>query len=806
MNPNVLLLQDLWRRAAARVPEAWAVVHHGDRRTYARLSGEARRLAAHLRARGVGPESCVGLALPRGCDQMVALLAILEAGGAYVPLDVTLPAGRLAAMATDAGLACVIAPDDIDLPLPPRVQRLDPARLPAESPPFEPPTLHPDNLAYVLFTSGSTGRPKGVAMPHRGLVRLIEWQCRTSHKPAMRTLQFAPLGFDVSFQECFATWAGGGTLVLVDEEERRDPERLLDVIARGLDEELRAVPAGTAGELFLSGDCLARGYIGRPDLTAERFLPDPGGSVGRAAARSARVAMICDAPLDGWQQWGERLCEDFPPFRAALDALRATTPAIAAAFERMSRGEPSTADVAVVAFACGAALARTWASFGCRPEVLVGDGLRGVVAAHAAGVLSVDDAVAWAAAGPAAALREQVWGPGDVSLLDGRGEPLRREVLADPARWAEAAGTSARDGRIRTASAQGATVVIDLVASGPVERQVAGVDVPGVVVPAGPPSASPATGLVAALAAAWAAGVPLDFAPLFPPGTRMVQDLPTYAFQRERYWIEARPRLPAGGAAASEPSEPSEPSAAAPVADPTWSHEESELVRIWREIFGVPSLGLHDSFLDLGGSSLLATEVARRAARVGLAVEPRDLLRHPTVAELACRLRAGRADVRDSILLPLRRSGREQPLILAPPLEGNVWYLRELKDALRESLPVWVFDESALAQRGPLPESIGALAAVYVDELVATLPGHASYRIGGYSFGGVVAVEMARQLVDRGHAVAPVLLLDAPAGAAVLFPEHRSCCSIKHCAAKTPKEQDSALFMVCLVSFGALVA
>lgn len=75
-----------------------------------------------------------------------------------------------------------------------------------------------------------------------------------------------------------------------------------------------------------------------------------------------------------------------------------------------------------------------------------------------------------------------------------------------------------------------------------------------------------------------------------------------------------------------------------------------------------------------------------------------------------------------------------------------------------------MFDEPALAKRGPLPESIGALAAEYVDELVATLPGHVPYRIGGYSFGGVVAVEMARQLVDRGHAVAPVLLLDAPAG------------------------------------------
>ena len=90
----------------------------------------------------------------------------------------------------------------------------------------------PQNLAYLLYTSGSTGRPKGVAMTHEAAVNLLSWQLRASEAgEGTRTLQFAPLGFDVSFQEAFSTWASGGTLVLVSEETRRDAPALLRLLA-----------------------------------------------------------------------------------------------------------------------------------------------------------------------------------------------------------------------------------------------------------------------------------------------------------------------------------------------------------------------------------------------------------------------------------------------------------------------------------------------------------------------------------------------------------------------------------------------
>src|SRR5262249_42728958 len=91
--------------------------------------------------------------------------------------------------------------------------------------------VHPGNLAYVIYTSGSTGQPKGVMMTHRCLCSLLCWQLREpSFSPGRRTLQFAPATFDVSFQEIFSPWLSAGSLVLIDDEARRDSTRLLRLL------------------------------------------------------------------------------------------------------------------------------------------------------------------------------------------------------------------------------------------------------------------------------------------------------------------------------------------------------------------------------------------------------------------------------------------------------------------------------------------------------------------------------------------------------------------------------------------------
>ncbi|MCB1054465.1 MAG: AMP-binding protein, partial [Acidobacteria bacterium] len=221
-------LAELFASRARRWPGRPAVEGEDAVLTYAELQAHARRLAAVLRHRGVGPDVAVGLCLERTPAAVVALLAVLEAGGVYLPLDPSYPPERLAFMAADAGAAVVLASAATVGALPAGLPllRLEEvaAALARESDAGCPERRGgelgrgPESLAYLIYTSGSTGRPKGVAMPHGPLLNLLRWQRRRS--AGGRTLQFAPLSFDVHFQELFSTWDTGGCVVLVRDEVR----------------------------------------------------------------------------------------------------------------------------------------------------------------------------------------------------------------------------------------------------------------------------------------------------------------------------------------------------------------------------------------------------------------------------------------------------------------------------------------------------------------------------------------------------------------------------------------------------------
>jgi len=222
-------LPEMFERQAQKTPDAIALEYRGETRTYRELDAAAEALADRLTALGVGPGVRVALCLERSITALTAVLATLKAGGAYVPVDPAYPVERLRYMLEDAQPRVLLTERKYEGLLPSgglTLVVLDETSAPAAKAPR--PRLEPHHLAYVLYTSGSTGKPKGVAMPHRALANLIEWQ--TEHARALRTLQFAPLNFDVSFQETFSTWCSGGTLVLVDEATRRDPDALVELL------------------------------------------------------------------------------------------------------------------------------------------------------------------------------------------------------------------------------------------------------------------------------------------------------------------------------------------------------------------------------------------------------------------------------------------------------------------------------------------------------------------------------------------------------------------------------------------------
>ena len=231
-------VHELFEAQVQRQPNAIAVEFDDAVLTYEELNRRSNQLAHHLQQRGVGSEQLVGICVDRSFEMIIGLLAILKAGGAYVPLDPHYPDERLSVLVADTGINLILTQSH-------RVARWE--EFPVEmvilddnSPVWSREAcenlsspVQADQLAYVIFTSGSTGRPKGVAMEHGALTNLICWQnSQSSLGSGSRTLQFASLGFDVSFQEIFSTWCSGGTLVLVDEMTRRDMNLLMRLIDR----------------------------------------------------------------------------------------------------------------------------------------------------------------------------------------------------------------------------------------------------------------------------------------------------------------------------------------------------------------------------------------------------------------------------------------------------------------------------------------------------------------------------------------------------------------------------------------------
>ncbi|MCX4783057.1 non-ribosomal peptide synthetase [Streptomyces sp. NBC_01264] len=221
---------------AAAHPELTAITADGATTTYGELARTVRALARGLAEHGVGHESVVGVAT-RGLTETVAsVLAILGRRAAYLPLDPQLPAERLDMMTAQArcrlvvgegtfGAAAVLTPE----------QLAEPGRGTGGAPESAEAPIGargPGDPVYTMFTSGSTGRPKGVLMGNGALVNLTRWQLDVlAMDETTRFMQYAPIGFDVSFQEIFPTLAAGGTLVSREPVDRRDLPSLVRRVA-----------------------------------------------------------------------------------------------------------------------------------------------------------------------------------------------------------------------------------------------------------------------------------------------------------------------------------------------------------------------------------------------------------------------------------------------------------------------------------------------------------------------------------------------------------------------------------------------
>ncbi|MDJ0383659.1 non-ribosomal peptide synthetase [Streptomyces sp. G-G2] len=702
-----LMFHECVAEHAVLTPDAVAVRQGGREVTYADLDTAVHQLADRLRALGVGPEVPVGICLDRGPEMVRAVLGVLRAGGAFLPLESQHPSDRLKFIARDSGMQVLITQSSLLGTVPfdgPTLVVDDPATWAA---PVEVPApalaVTADNAAYVLYTSGSTGTPKGVTIQHRSLTNMLEGQRDLFPvTPADRVLQFASLSFDVSIMDL--TWA------LANGAQLCTPTR----------EGLRA-GADLANTLLDYG------------ITVAMLAPSALAALGEdrfPALRTLQVAgEACPAELA--QKWarGRR-------FYNVYGLTETTVWSVSTLLKPDCKRPPIG-----------------WAMRNTQVYVLDEDlqpvpvGVRGEVylGGRAIGRGYVNRPGLTAAAfvpDPYGAPGGRLCRTGDigVQLPDGAVEVLGRRDSQVKLRGFRIELGEIEHGLRELPEVQQAVVLL--------RRDL------------------PEPALVAYV-------VPEEgVEPVVEPFRRALRaKVPAYMVPARFVFLDAMPVNSSGKVDKKAlPLPPADRLGSATEYVAPGTPAEVVLAEVWRTVLGIARVGVHDDFFALGGSSLSTVRVAAQAAARGLSVSVRDLLERPTIARLAARATeaaergadAGAAHaspVAKAVTSEVRlREGDGAPLWCVHPSGGSgAWYV-PLARALPPGQPVRAFQARGLLG-GVDPTTISGIAANYAAEITAH-GGLGPHDLLGWSMGANIALEMATQLHEAGHIVAPLTLIE----------------------------------------------
>ncbi|NJR70174.1 MAG: amino acid adenylation domain-containing protein [Synechococcales cyanobacterium CRU_2_2] len=601
-------MHELVEAQVARSPQQIALVFEDQSLTYQAMNEQANRLARRLRGLGVGPESLVGICLERSPDLIIALLAILKAGGGYLPLDISYPADRLQYMMENAQIQVLLTQRHLAQKLlsqSAQVICLDGQR--AEDAGFDAGfdagldagqdtanlgnnldnLATPDNLGYVIYTSGSTGQPKGVAMPQRALVNMILWQMDQSaaFAPGGRTLQFTPISFDVSCQEIFSTLAEGSTLVLISDEQRRDPLFLLRYLKEAqiqrlflpfvalrqlaeayaqagiLPEHLRQVI--TAGEQLRITAELAHWFTDMPDCTLHNHY-------GPSESHVVTACSLEGAPQD-WPV--------LPPIGRAI----ANTQLYILNSEMQALPLGKTGEL----YLAGDCLARGYLN---RPEITAQRFIQHRFAGRTTVLYQTGDLARYL---PDGSLEYLGRGDQQVKIRGFRIEPGEIEALLEQHAQVQEAVVLTREATPGDAR----LVAYVLAHAAPVDTEI--------------PLARQLRHFVSAKLPDYmvpSAFVILDVFPLTPSGKVDRRALPIPEWTRTEEGEYVAPRTPV----------------------------ETQLSGLWAELLGVEKISVHDTFFSLGGHSILAVQLTYLIQeRFEVEVELGQFLKNSTIAGLA---------------------------------------------------------------------------------------------------------------------------------------------------------------------------
>ncbi|MBC1218436.1 amino acid adenylation domain-containing protein [Nostoc sp. UCD121] len=690
---------------ALNARSANALVFDDEQLSYKELNIRSNQLAHYLKKLGVVPDVLVGICVERSPEAIVALLGILKAGGAYLPLDPSLPQERLKFILEDAQVSillthCSLAPlkkgDWGDLLSIVYIDE-DWATITQHSQENPSSCVKSDNLAYIIYTSGSTGKPKGVLLQHRGLSNLAASQIEVFNiQPINRILQFASLSFDASIFEIVMALQTGATLYLANKESLLPGQPLLKLLREKAITHVTLPPAVLA-------------VLPTESLPALQTIICAGES-------------CTDDIVKRWWNSPRRFFNAYGPTEATVWS---TVAEISTMSEKLSIGRPITntkiyildkylqpLPIGIIGELCisGEGLAQGYLN---RPE------------------LTIEKFIPNPFSDKKGA---QIYKTGDLARYRLNGNI---EFLGRIDNQVKIHGFRIELSEIETVlsqhhSVQKAVVIVKKNVSG--DKYLVAYIVPNIETQ--------------------------NFTSLLRKFLK--EKLPEYMIPKAFVMLDSLPLTASGKVDRLALTELDNP--ASGLIDKTFiaprTPTESTLVKIWAEVLNIERVGIYDNFFDLGGDSLLTVRLMKQIHKHFERELPlSSLFLNPTIESLATALSSKADSLPWSPLVPIQPAGSSPPFFCIHPIFGVVFPYYELAQNLGKNQPFYGLQPIGLDGKSSPLTRIEDMATHYIEALRTVQP-KGPYFLGGWSFGGWVAFEMAQQLQKSGEEVALLTVLD----------------------------------------------
>jgi amino acid adenylation domain-containing protein len=714
-----MIAHQLFSIQSSKNPVAIAIKDATRELTYEQLNTQVNQLANYLRKQGVQPESLVGIYADRSIDLAIAILAVLQAGGAYVPLDPGYPPARSASIIADTGLKLVLTqshlvPDlqqlGLDLPAI-NLLLLDTEwhKVANESTKSVAVATNPANLAYIMYTSGSTGKPQGVQITREQVECYLQAVNQVLNIRADDIyLHSASFSFSSSVRQLLLPLAQGAKVVITSKENTSSLFSLVELIQT---EQITVFDTVASVWSYI--------LIGLAKMEKEQ----------KSRLMNSRIRLLTFSGGLLTAQLLDRVRSQFEVSPQIVN-IYGQTETIGVCAYQIPATSISDSGYAPV----GTAYSHN--------QLHVLDDLLQPVATAQTGELYVSGASLPRGylnnpqlnnlkfiPNPFSQTKQSIWlyKTGDLAryLPDGNLEIVGRQDFQVKIRGMrveieEVETVLAHHPHVQQAAvvgkknSAGETIIVAYIV--PNRPQIDLNDVRSFLKTKLTDYMMPSAIEI------------LDALPLTPNNKLDRNRLP--APSRENLTVvSARDDL------------------------------ERQLVQIWEKILGINQIGIDDNFFDLGGHSLTALQLFVEIERIWhkklfLAV----LIESPTIAGLAKIIRTGDTPDWSPVVL-LKPSENESPLFCVHPLGGNLFDYHALSKILDIHRPIYGLQPRGIDGKQPPIERVEDMASYFIQS-IQTIQPHGPYFIVGYSFGGIVAFEIARQLTERGKEVAFLGLLD----------------------------------------------